>query len=58
MIDYLIPLSMIEELLHAVGKVLLEEGEDFRLKYPELLDIYQSLVEDDYIPPARPGGEE
>ena len=44
--DYLIPLSMIEELLLALGKTLTNEGEDFRLKHAELLDIYNALVDD------------
>jgi len=47
MIDYLVPSSMIYELLLAVGKVLVEEGEDFRLHHVELVDIYQSLVEEE-----------
>jgi hypothetical protein len=45
--DYLIPISMIEELLQAVGKTLLEEGEAFRNKHQELVDAYLALIESD-----------
>lgn len=32
----------IEELVYQVGKLLLEEGEEFCLRHPELLDAYEA----------------
>ena len=31
------------ELLHAVGKLAIEEGEAWRLSHPELMDSYEAL---------------
>ena len=31
------------ELLHAVGKLAIEEGEDWRLRHSELMDSYEAL---------------
>jgi len=33
---------LVEELIHAVGKLLMTEGEKFRLANPELLDAYEA----------------
>ena len=38
---------LMNELLHAVGKLALEEGETWRLEHPELMDAYQACVESD-----------
>ena len=37
--------ELFEELFVKVGKMLLQEGEEFRLKHPELLDVYSRLCE-------------
>jgi hypothetical protein len=38
--------TVCEELNKAVGKLALEEGEDWRLSHPELMDSYQVHCED------------
>ena len=45
--------EMIDELLHTVGKVLLDEGEAWRLAHPELLDVYQACTEAEEINECR-----
>lgn len=39
-------MSPIYELLHAVGKLAAEEGEDWRLKHPELMDAYEAVMKE------------
>jgi len=36
--------DLIPELIHAVGKVLYEEGEEFRLRHAELTDAYIAII--------------
>ena len=36
----------ITELLHAVGKLAIEGGEEWRLQHPELMDAYSALQEE------------
>jgi len=43
MIDEDTFLRAVDELLHQVGKVLLEEGEAWRLNHAELLDAFEVL---------------
>ena len=38
-------IELFAELFDEVGKVLLQEGEAFRLEHAELLDIYSRLCE-------------
>ena len=40
-----IKIELVNELLHAVGKLAMEEGEAWRLDHPELMDAYQACVE-------------
>ena len=37
------------ELKQAVGKLLLKQGEEFRLAHPELVDAYQGTSDDDIV---------
>jgi hypothetical protein len=36
---------LVQALIDAVGKLLHEKGESFRLEYPELTDAYQAITE-------------
>jgi hypothetical protein len=36
---------IIQQLVDAVGELLHESGEQFRLEHPELLDAYQAITE-------------
>ena len=36
---------LFNELLHAVGKLAVEEGEVWRLEHPELMDAYQACLD-------------
>lgn len=36
----------VEELIHQVGKLALEEGELWRLEHVELMDSYNSILEE------------
>ena len=38
--------TAIDELIHCIGKLLVEEGEPFRLDHVELLDAYQAVYEE------------
>lgn len=39
------PHELIPKLIHAVGKVLAEEGAAFRIKHAELTEAYNELLE-------------
>lgn len=34
-----------QNLVHAVGKLALIEGESWRLAHPEIMDAYQAIIE-------------